>query len=202
MIGFVSGKLSMILDNGVIIDNNGIGYKIMVSPRTISNLPSINTEVKLFTHMNVREDDISLFGFFTIEEINMFNMLTSVSGIGSKVGMGILGNFTPSQLILAIVSEDANMLSKAPGVGKKTAQRIILELKDKMKTENNYFDTEDTGVSVATSDVISAKQDAIDALLALGYSRSESIQTVMEVALPEMSTEEIIKLALKKFVKI
>ncbi len=203
MISFIKGKVEIVGDDFVILDNNGIGYKVKVSINTLAKLPKTGEDVKIFTHMQVREDDISLYGFTSMDEISMFNLLTSVSGIGAKGALAILNILSPTDLMLSIVAEDVTSICKAPGVGKKTASRLILELKDKIKSKSDSFETLKLGIdSVAkNSSVNTDKQDAIDALIALGYDKNESFKVVLEVALEEMTVEEIIKASLKKFVK-
>ncbi len=199
MIGFINGKLHKIMDGYILVDNNGVGYKIFVSKRTIEKLPDINESFLIYTHMNVREDDISLFGFMTLEEINMYNLLKSVSGIASKSALSILDAFTPIELIMFISNDDDVSITKAHGIGKKTAQRIILELKDKMKKAAMEMDdiSNEKYDSVSSSD----KQDAIDALIALGYSKKESVEAVYQVDTIGLKTSEIISMALKELSK-
>lgn len=199
MISFVNGKLHKIMDGYILVDNNGIGYKIFVSKRTIEKLPDENESFLIYTHMNVREDNISLYGFMTLEEINMYNLLKSVSGIASKSALSILDSFTPLELIMHITNDDDISISKAHGIGKKTAQRIILELKDKMKKTAMEMDDLST---VSYDDVSSSdKQDAIDALITLGYSKKESIEAVYQIDTTNKSTSDIISEALKSFLK-
>ncbi len=192
MISFIKGNLETILNNTIIIENNDIGYKIIVYNETLLKLPKIGEPIKIFTHMNVREDDISLYGFLSMEELNLFNIITNVSGIGPKTALNILGNITPTNLIIAIVSEDVNSLSSLPGIGKKTAQRMILELKDKMKQD----------ISIESNNIPDNTniKDAIEALVTLGYNKNESKNIVSKIATSDMSVEEIIKKALKKFI--
>jgi Holliday junction DNA helicase RuvA len=197
LIAYVKGTLEQVLDNAVVIDCHGLGYLVQVSPATISRLPARGSELKLFTYMQVKEDGQALYGFITQEEVRLFTLLISVSGIGPKAAASILASFSPSQLIMAIVADDAVLLSKAPGVGKKTAQRITLELRDKIK---NTHTLENPGTSFTGFTASNEKQDAMDALSALGYSRAESLKAVMEVAVDDMKTEQIIKLALKKLI--
>ncbi|MCL1883920.1 MAG: Holliday junction branch migration protein RuvA [Defluviitaleaceae bacterium] len=199
MIAYVKGELAFIYERSVVVDVGGVGYLVNVSTATISRM-SQNTQVQLFTYMQSNESGQSLHGFLTQEEVRLFMMLISVSGIGPKVASAILGAMTPQQIILSIVAEDAAALSKAPGVGKKTAQRIMLELKDKMKTTESWTEMP-SSFAEPTSGTGGTKQDATDALLALGYGRSESVQAVLEVAEDGISTENIIRLALKKLAK-
>jgi len=201
MIAYVKGILAFVHENSAVVDVNGIGYQVNVSPATISSLPAKGSEVQLFTYLQTTDSGQSLHGFMTQEEVRLFTLLISVSGIGPKVATGILGALTPSQIMMAIMAEDAVALSKAPGVGKKTAQRVMLELRDKIKSIDAWEDTAAShGVSGMgeTSGAESAKRDAMDALLALGYGRTEAMQAVLEVAEAGMAADGIIRLALKK----
>ncbi|MCL2665653.1 MAG: Holliday junction branch migration protein RuvA [Defluviitaleaceae bacterium] len=202
MISFIKGTLEIVYDNSVVIENNGVGYQIYVNPATLSGLPRIGDEVKLFTYLQVREDGLFLHGFLTNEEVRIFLLLISVSGIGPKIAATLLAMFSPVQIMVGIFTDDALMLSKAPGIGKKTAMRICLELRDKIKSHDAFGS--DDGIKTSASSATEAnsqKQDAIDALLSLGYGRSEAVKAVMETAEDEMSAELIIKMALKKMVK-
>jgi len=205
MIAYVKGALAYVYDRSVVVDVSGVGYLVNVSPATISRLPARGSEVQIFTYFQSGESGQSLHGFLSQEEVRLFTLLISVSGIGPKVASAILGAMSPQQIILAIVAEDVIALSKAPGVGKKTAQRIMLELKDKIKTtetfEESAFSSGMAAFQSGSGGASSAKQDAIDALLALGYGRAEAVQAVLEVAEEEMSADGIIKLALKKLAK-
>lgn len=196
LISYIKGTVEHITDSSVVIECGGIGYNISVSTATLSKI-SGKQQVKIHTYMNVREDGISLYGFMTLEEIDMFNKLITVNGLGPKSALGMLSVITPSQIMLAIVTDDINALSKAPGIGKKTAQRIILDLKDKIKTEDAV-----AGMAATTQESFKvssgAKQDAIDALTALGYGRSEAVKAVMEIAVEGLTAEQIIKNALRK----
>jgi len=198
MISYIKGMLEEISEQSIILETGGIGYRVHVSPQTIARIPRSGDKIKLHTYMHVKEDGIALYGFLSGEEINMFNLLILVSGIGPKVALGILAIMEPHQVMLAIISEDFAALSNAPGVGKKTAQRIVLELKDRVKGLGAAgipdTVTGQKSVSMGTNE----KQDAIEALLALGYSRGESVKAVMETALPDMNTKQIIKSALRK----
>ncbi len=201
MISFIKGIVEIIGDDFVIIDNGGIGYKVKISVNTLSKLPKTSEEVKIYTHMQVREDDISLYGFMSMEEISMFNLLTSVSGIGAKGALGILSILSPTDIMLSIIAEDVTSICKAPGVGKKIASRLILELKDKIKSKSDTYESLKLDEVTKGNKVSTDKQDAIDALIALGYDKSEAFKVVLEVALEEMKVEEIIKASLKKLVK-
>ena len=203
MIAYVKGTLAYINDQSVVVDVHGVGYLVNVSAATISRLPSRGGDVQLFTYLQTTESGQSLHGFLSQEEVRLFMLLISVSGIGPKVATAILGTLSPQQIMLAIVAEDAVALSKAPGVGKKTAQRVMLELRDKIKTTDSW---EDSGApqaasAMASGGAASAKQDAMDALLALGYGRAEAMQSVLEVAEEGMAADAIIRNALKKLAR-
>ncbi|MCL2527771.1 MAG: Holliday junction branch migration protein RuvA [Defluviitaleaceae bacterium] len=203
MIAYIKGPLAYVLDNAVVVEANGVGYHINVSTSTLSRLPSRGAEVQLFTYMQVSENGQSLHGFITQEEIRLFTLLISVSGIGPRVASAILATMSPSQLIISIVADDVAALSKAPGVGKKTAQRVLLELRDKIKTAaGSWDDSPQESFAVGGSlGQKSEKQDAMDALLALGYGRAEAMQVVLETAEEGMTADQIIRASLKKFTR-
>ena len=191
MISYIKGTLVHRGNGVVVVETSGLGYEIFVSAATLSVLPEVGETVKIHTHMNVKEDGISLYGFSTAEELELFHRLISVTGVGPKGALGFLSQLKPQEIILAILSDDVKTLSKAPGVGRKTAQRVILELKDKFQIEaEELMPTGSNG----------AKFEAMDALAALGYSRSEAAKAVNGVAAEGMTTEDILKAALKKMV--
>jgi len=200
MIAYVKGELAYVGDNAAVVDVKGVGYLVNVSPSTLGRLPARGSMVQLFTYLQTTESGQSLHGFLTQEEVRMFMLLISVSGIGPKVASGVLGVLSPQEIIMAIVADDAALLSKAPGVGKKVAQRLLLELRDKIKTSNAW---EETGGMAArqVSGPVGEKQDAMDALLALGYGRTEAMQAVLEVTEDGMDVNTIIRLALKKLAR-
>lgn len=200
MIAYINGTLERRAESYIIIETGGIGYQIFVSPATLAKLPQTGERAKVFTYFSVKEDGVSLYGFASAEEQEMFHKLLTVSGVGPKGALGFLSQLTPQEIILAIISEDVKTLSKAPGVGRKTAQRVILELKDKFKTEDALSLGEEVQGIVKTSVGGDAKFEAIDAMTALGYSRSEAARAVNAVAAEGMSTEDILKAALKKMI--
>ena len=201
MISFIKGRLYEVSEQSVVLETGGIGYRVQVSPQTIARLPRSGDEIKIHIYMHVKEDGIALYGFLSVEEIDMFNLLILVSGIGPKVALGVLGVMEPQQVMLAIVAEDIAVLSKAPGVGKKTAQRIVLDLRDRIKGRDVVGISDTLGGQRRVSMGTNEKQDAIDALISLGYSRGESVKAVMETALPGMNAEQVIKSALRKLAK-
>lgn len=197
MIGFVNGEIEFIGDDQVLIDCGFMGYNIFV-PGNVIDSCRIGDEIKLYTYMNVREDAINLFGFLTSDELNVFKKLITVNGIGPKGALAILTIMSPNDLRYAILSEDSKLISRAPGIGVKTAQKVILELKDKLDIET-IGDYSADGLSRSTvsisSDIV---EEAIEALTALGYSNSESTKAVKASDLSGCtSAEDIIKQALK-----
>lgn len=195
MISYIKGTIEHISENFIVIDNQNMGYKIFVSPMTLSKL-TLHEVMKIYTHMNVREDAIELFGFVSKEELEMFSLLITVSSIGPKVALAILNTMPPEKIMLSIVTDDILTLSKAQGVGKKTAQRIVLDLKDKIKTKDAVGgEVISSGTSETAAGV---KEDAAEALVALGYSRGEAVRGVLEVYEEGHTVEQLIKLALKK----
>ncbi len=197
------GELVTTEPNAAVIDCGGVGYKLTISQNTLAKLSSQKTDkkkVRLFTHLAIREDAVELFGFFEQEELNAFKMLITVSGVGPKAAMGVLSIMTPEKFALAVGTSDAKALSKAPGVGGKTAARIILELKDKIAKELSAADDgeSDSGFAAVGSDKYG---DAVNALLVLGYSRSEAMTVLRGIDVPALSLEEIIKESLKKLMK-
>jgi len=195
MIGFIKGIITNVYEEQVVLENNGIGYVINISINTKNQIEKSNEEIKLFTHMQVREDDISLFGFFSIEEKRMFLNLISVSGIGPKAALTILSGLALNSLALAIVSEDTKSLSKIKGVGKKTAERIILELKEIISKQHNLSSL------ISPEDNNSDMVDAIEALCGLGISRSEAMVAVQNSIDYSNSLEELVINSLKKLNK-
>ena len=190
MISYVKGTVAYIGNDCIVVDNNGIGYNIQVSSSTASAVV-MEKEVQIYTYMNVKENELSLFGFLTKEELNMFNLLISVNGVGPKSAVAMLGALSPSQLALAIATEDIKALSVGQGIGKKIAQRIALELKDKVGA-----DTITTGVELVQK-VDVATGERAEALSALGFTKNEAENAIKAVFVNGMATEEIISKALK-----
>ncbi len=194
MIDFIKGRLVHVFGDSVVVENNSIGYKIHTSHGSVSDFSVPGEEVIIYTELIVREDSLSLVGFSTREELNMFQLLTSVSGIGTKVGIGILSSMPYGTLAGIIASQDIKTLTTAQGVGKKTAERIILELKDKVPQTLSLQAHEH-----ALSPFEQATQnDALEALLSLGYTRSEAQGVLKQIDTDNMTIEDIIKASLKK----
>lgn len=203
MIAYVKGELVQKQIGYVVIDVGGLGYKIFMSEPSIDEIGNIGDEVKVHTYYRVSEDDISLFGFNTQEELRMFELLISVSGIGAKTAIAMLACIEPSQFAIAVISNDIDTLKKIPGVGPKFAQRIVLELKDKMKKEQQIAELTNASleqkskikkVIVADSKV----QEAIDALQVLGYSKKDVEKALEQIDTAELKVEDIIKMALRE----
>ena len=195
MITHIEGNICELTPTYVVLDCNGIGYFINISLTTFSKLESsINKKIRLFTHLNVREDSHTLYGFFKIEERKVFRLLISVSGVGASTGMMILSSLSSSEINQAISSEDINKLKSIKGIGLKSAQRIIIDLKDKIKEveimENNFNDNHNI-----------KKNQALSALETLGFSAKKSSKILDNILneSPDISVEELIKLSLKNF---
>ena len=194
MFAYLRGKLVLKNSENAVIDVGGVGYSLQTPYSTYTSLPDLDSEVKLYTYMAVREDNVSLFGFYSLEEKKIFEQLISVSGIGPKLAVGVLSDITPADFSLAVITDDVNRLTKISGIGKKTAQRIIIELKDKMKSvEIDNTDEAPVLRSVVSNDV----EEAISALQVLGYSNEDAVSMVNAVIQEGMKVEEIVKLALK-----
>ena len=195
MISYLKGRLEAKNIDSVIIEVGGIGYKVFMSRNSIDSLGDSGKEVKVFTYMRVREDDISLYGFLSNEELKMFEQLLGVSGVGAKSAINILSNISPSTFALAIISGDISKLKSLPGIGAKSAQRMVLELKDKMKTTDAIETEVTSSVYTPTNDKI---KDAIEALQVLGYARRDIDMVLESINTEELTVEEIIKQGLKQ----
>ena len=195
MFAYIKGRLEVKTNGYIVIDVNGIGYKIFMSETAINKLGAIGEIIKIHTYVRVREDDISIYGFNTNEELRMFELLLSVSGIGAKSALVILSNVSVSSFALAIINNDINLLKKLPGIGPKTAQRVILELKDKLKKENEIVANENTDISDTINTAIMDDEkiaEATAALKVLGYTGKE-IEKALEKVDANLSVEDIIR---------
>ena len=207
MFYYISGKLAMLDPTFAVVDAGGVGYKLTISENTYNSLPPRHTaeapNAKLFTYLAVREDGIELFGFASETELASFKMLLSVSGVGPKAAISILSLLTPEKFALAVCTEDRKTISKANGIGPKTAARIILELKDKLLKETDLNDAANASIeSAAPVKTGSGKlSEAQDALMVLGYSRSEALNVLKNIDTQNLGLEEIIKKALKLLMK-
>ena len=190
MYSYIIGKLTEKIGSTIVVEANGIGYEILASQTTMENIGNIGDNVKIFTYLHVREDEMSLYGFSSLAEKQMFLNLTSISGIGPKMSIGILSNIKLGDLALAIVSNDASLLYKVKGVGKKKADRIVLELNEKLENVEQYQISSE-------SQKVAEMDDAIMGLTALGMSRIDAVKLVREFAESGDSAEEIITKCLR-----
>ena len=198
MFAYIKGSLEMKSSGYIVIDINGLGYKIFMSQNNIDSIGELHDIIKVFTYVKVREDDISLFGFNSLEELHMFELLISVGGIGAKSAIAMLSEISPSSFALAVISDDISQLVKIPGIGKKTAARIVLELKDQLKTEEAITKTEEVKLSITNEEETS---EAIAALQVLGYTKREIEKALENVDTKNLQLEEIIKQGLKNLAR-
>ena len=198
MYAYFKGKLAYIGEDSIILDVHDVGYRILLSPASIAFLPQLGEEVQLYTYTSVREDAIWLYGFLSHEDLEIFKKCITVSGIGPKGGMSILSVMDAEALRFAIISGDAKAIAKAPGIGQKTAQRLILELKDKISVEDTLVSREIHGVRM-TADVNEDHcMEAVEALVALGYSGTDALKAVKAIEhAADMDVEAVLKAALK-----
>lgn len=198
MYAYIKGTLEEKSTDSIVVETAGIGYKIYVSEHTMAKLGEIGENIKIYTHYHVREDNISLYGFMSNEELKMFELLLQVSGIGAKTAIAMLSNITPSKFALAIISNDLKTLTKIPGIGNKSAQRMVLELKDKLKTQTAIEDNEEETTPNDNSESIN---EAGQALQILGYNKSEISKVFDKFDTHNLSTEDLIKEALKRLAR-
>ena len=218
MISYIKGELTEVFEDTVVVETNGIGYNIRVPGSVLDRLPSVGSSVRIYTYLyvkeevtvytyfQVREDAMTLYGFLHRQDREMFKQLIGVNGIGPKGALGILSIMRPDDLRIAIVSGDAKAISKAPGIGAKTAQRLILDLKDKVDLEEVMMasfgggkeDTSGAGTGASVAGMAAAAKEAVAALTALGYTNMEASKAVKKVEITEnMSVEDILKASLK-----
>ena len=199
MYAYIKGELAEKNIDHIVVEAGGIGYLIYVPSQSIDYLPDEGDQIKVYTYLYIREDAMVLYGFLTKDDLEIFKMLITVSGIGPKGGLGILSTLSADDLRFAILSGDSKTISKAPGIGAKTAQRVIIDLKDKMSLEEAFekkLDNNADGVQKTLNSSI--KNDAVLALSALGYSSAESLKAVSKVDITDdMDVEDVLKLALK-----
>lgn len=201
MISYLRGELAAVEEQKIIIDVGGVGYGVYMSQQAMTLLPACGNEVKIHTYLNVREDAMQLFGFLTREDLEVFRLLIGVSGIGPKAGLNILACLSPDELRFAVLSGDAKAISAAPGIGKKTAEKLILELKDKLKIEDvleHAAHGEDNASQNGLENTDTNMQaEAVQALTALGYGSSESLRAVKKTSPDCATVEDVLKEALK-----
>lgn len=199
MIAYVKGTLEEITEGNAVVDVNGIGYHVKISAGTMNRLPGVHREVKLYTYTYVREDAFCLYGFLTKEELQVFKLLITVNGVGPKGALGILSVMSVQDLRFAILAADSRMISKAPGIGKKTAERVILDLRDKVSMEDAMESGVQTAARIDGAKDNAARNEAVEALVALGYSAPDALKAVNKVSgVDETDTEAILKAALKQ----
>lgn len=205
MIAYIKGEIADITEDNLVVETGGIGYNVKISTGTAGLLPGIGEEIKIYTYTCVREDAFSLYGFLTKDDLEIFRKLITVNGIGPKGGLAILSVMTADDLRFAIISGDAKAISKAPGIGNKTAERVILDLRDKVSVEDSFrnrgltLEEGTLGGRNTGNGLTLARNEAAEALTALGYSASEALKAVKQVEITDgMDAEEILKQALKK----
>lgn len=195
MIHYIKGQLVFVGQGEIVVENNGIGYVIEVPASVLPALPAKSQEVKIYTELYVREDLLKLFGFLSRDDLDIFRMLITVSGIGPKGALAILSLMTPEELRFAILANDVDRISAAKGIGKKTASKLVIELQDKLKAKLGPERVND-GLCLAGEGTVSRKGEAIEALVGLGYSLSEASAALKQVA-DDNSLEDMIKLGLR-----
>lgn len=198
MVTYIRGELITIEEDKVIVDVGGVGFGIYMPGTAMNLLPPTGEEVRLHTYMNVREDAIQLFGFLTRDDLKVFKLLIGVSGIGPKGGLSILSQLSPDELRFAVMAGDAKTIATAPGIGKKTAEKLIIELKDKLNIEDVLNKSSDSEALAPSHNTNEVQAEAVQALTSLGYGNTESMKAVKKVALTdEMTVEDVLKQALK-----
>lgn len=199
MLAYIKGELTAKLSDYVVIEAGGLGYKVFMPETAIDRLGNIGDLVKVYTYYKVREDDISIFGFNTNEELRMFELLLSVSGVGAKTAVVIISTIEPSNFAFAVISEDISELVKIPGIGKKSAQRIVLELKDKLNKDAISVNIEEVSGKQASHKA--EAEEAMSALQVLGYNKKEIEKAFEKLNTGSGSVEELIKKGLSILAK-
>ncbi|MCD7981485.1 MAG: Holliday junction branch migration protein RuvA [Clostridiales bacterium] len=200
MYSYIRGTLEEVRQDSVVVENNGIGYQIYVPVRILQELPQGGGQVKIYTYLYVREDAFSLFGFLSRDELTMFQLLLNVSGIGPKGALALLSVLSADEIRFAVVSDDVKTITKAPGIGKKGAQRLIIELKDRISLEDAFESAADTSPAVLENSN-AARREAMEALIALGYSPAEAAGALSGLEITEESdAETVLKQALRNMV--
>ena len=199
MYSYIKGELAEVNTDHIVIDVGGIGYMIYIPAQSLNYLPGIGEMIKVHTYLYMREDAMILYGFLTKDDLEMFKLLITVSGIGPKGGLAVLSTLSSDDLRFAVLSGDSKAISKAPGIGSKTAQRVIIDLKDKLSLEDAFekkLEHENEKINVSSNSQV--KNDAVMALNALGYSSTESLKAVSKVEITDdMDVEDVLKAALK-----
>ena len=199
MISYIKGELVELTENAIVLDHDGMGFLIMMPASSLAKLPAIGSELKVHTYLYVKEDALDLYGFLTKDDLKVFRLLITVSGIGPKGALAILSTMSPDDLRFAVLAGDSKTISKAPGIGSKTAQKLIIELKDKLKIEDVLDGGADGGYEPQSDMGDTAAAEAVMALTALGYSSADATRAVRQVdGGADMDSEALLKAALKK----
>jgi len=199
MFAYLKGILADVSEDNCVIDVHDIGYNVKISGQTVAGLPGIGEMVKIYTYTSVKEDSFQLFGFLRKDELELFKILITVNGIGPKGALSLLSAMDADMLHMAIVSQDVKLISKAPGIGKRTAERIILELKDKLSIKTSMIEREIQQYQAVKVTDTANKREAVDALVALGYGQAESMKAVNQVeGAEDMEVGALLKAALMK----
>lgn len=200
MLSYIIGEVAEISADTVVVENNGIGFNIKISAMTIDSLPPVGDMVRIYTYLHVREDAMQIFGFLSKDELEVFKLLLNVNGIGPKGALGILSAISTDDLRFAVLSDDVNLIKSCPGVGAKTAQKLIIELKDKLRLEDAFemaVNNNNKKNTVQDNTVI-VMNEAVEALVSLGYSSKDAIAAVKKVEnIQNKNSEQILKEALK-----
>lgn len=199
MISYIKGELVELTENAIVLDHDGMGFLIMMPASILAKLPAIGSELKVHTYLYVKEDALDLYGFLTKDDLKVFRLLITVSGIGPKGALAILSTMSPDDLRFAVLAGDSKTISKAPGIGSKTAQKLIIELKDKLKIEDVLDGGADGGYEPQSDMGDTAAAEAVMALTALGYSSADATRAIRQVdGGADMDSEALLKAALKK----
>ena len=199
MISYIKGELVELTENAIVLDHDGMGFLIMMPASILAKLPAIGSELKVHTYLYVKEDALDLYGFLTKDDLKVFRLLITVSGIGPKGALAILSTMSPDDLRFAVLAGDSKTISKAPGIGSKTAQKLIIELKDKLKIEDVLDGGADGGYEPQSDMGDTAAAEAVMALTALGYSSADATRAVRQVdGGADMDSDALLKAALKK----
>ena len=202
MLAHLKGTVEAIYDDRVVIDVGGMGYNVFMPYSSIEALPAINSEVKIYTYLSVREDAMWLYGFNTRDDLDLYKLLITVNGVGPKAALQLMSFLSSDDLKFAILSSDSKTISKAPGVGPKTAQRVIIDLKDKIDLLDT-FESKITASHVNTSNLSDSKTEAVEALVALGYSQKDAYAAVKNSEMDDdAKVEDILKAALRNISRL
>ena len=197
MYAYLIGKVAEIEEDNLVLEVGNIGYNVQVPGSVAAQLPPVGQQVKVYTYTSVREDALQLFGFLTKDDLRMYRMLITVSGIGPKGGLSLLGAMSADEIRMAVLTQDAKAIARAPGIGNKTAQRLILDLRDKISLEDAFSPEQGSAVQ-GTGVLDQARNEAVEALTALGYPASDALRAVKAVEQEDMDVEALLKAALRK----